>query len=131
MSGWVLSRFVSLTGIASLDIGRYIFLQCGPPVVSLDKIHCLLDAWVPVCWGVMVVPNNMLHCLFSCHDYLPSLLFPSSIDVLELVWVDPVFQYVFVLLVMFSSGLLHPHFFQKYYGVFVVSVSLIVVGSSG
>ena len=62
-----------------------------------------------------------------------SLLVPYVVDALQLMWVDPWFEGLFVLPFFFVTDCdrSYEHIFWKYYDIFVVACTLVVVWSSG
>ena len=66
-------------------------------------------------------------------DNASSLLVPYVVDLLQLVWVDPWFEGLFVLSFFFARDCdcSYEYVVREYYNVFVVVYPLIVVWSSG
>ena len=89
-----------------------------------------MDSRVAVCWEVMVTLDDAALFFFPSCYYLPSCLLPLSLDLFEVVWVDPLLQYVLVLFFCLSIHLSRPHLFWEDSYVLIVTFSLVVVRSS-
>ena len=91
--------FVSLALCASLDILHDIAGYSRPPVVSCCELDCTRNPGVSIDRGVMVHFNDRSFIVSPPSDHPSTSFIPRSMDVFEVVWVDPWFERVFILLI--------------------------------
>ena len=91
--------FVSLTFGASFDIFRDVARHPWPPVVSCRQLECACNSQMSIDGGIMVCLDNRSFVISSPSNHPSTSLVPGSVDIFEVMWVNPGFKYVFVLLV--------------------------------
>ena len=63
----------------------------------LYKVNDLTYPWVSVHWRVVEVPQDVSLLLLSSHHHLPPSFGPGSVDLLQLVRVNPGAKDIFIL----------------------------------
>ena len=91
--------FVLLTFGASLDIFRDVARHPWPPIVSCRQLERARNSRMSVDGGIMVCLDDRSFVISSPSNYSSTSLVPGSVDVFEMMWVDPWFKFVFVLLI--------------------------------
>ena len=84
-------------------------------------------------WRVMSGFDNGALGFYGARDNASPILIPYVVDSLQLVWVDPWFEGLFVLsfLFAFDRYCSYEYVFQKYDDVFVIVRALVVIWPSG